>query len=757
MTRLKIAFKIPAVRRAAAAFFLALCAATAPAAAQDFNSVFDGQGGASLAGLVNDLRSEEETALNSRVPAPSAAKPEPGNNEQLHFWEDLKDDVFDNICKQAQISLNKGADFEKVAGIDGAFKRYLRQFPDNKIGLVDEVGVKLDAGYMFNDLLDIAGAAVKLGFSAGVEGRSVVVRKLGDAKYCNKLPSIADLRKVKTILPVNEKRISGMKPGEIWKFPAAFRASISGGAGLPVQPWATISLSLGASREMKPSVTLFKMSEKALRLRIRLDRVTILRAGASAGTSFNAGMLGLPDMDFFLADQLEKTVVREVNKYLALRLGLSANRAKGKKILLEFVLDPRDQEQIYRLVDFLNGNLGIIKKLIEMGIRFNDFSDSDDNSDGNEALGQVAQVASDGLGQESSFAGSDHYHSTSHGFSAVLPLAVNHERSAGYRYDRYQTLDSGEVLHVHNAFKKESTGNLNIPVLGQVFKHNTTQNFYVINGEDQDGALSDAAVVYQRYEGYVKHNERDARDMVERMNGILKYAGTRGEGVNSDFIIGTDALFPRLAEAADGEDRPKAKRYGSAVMSFTLVFAKEAVRDITAAAPAAIMKAVLNVMEGLSREIVGKALHLLNLDGEGNLVYDWDAARKLLEPYQRTEISPLYALDNFCQVVTGIVADLAGVREAGDQKARSKRLSQVLAGKGESRIGYERLMQIFIQLVDVKDISASLRLKTDKRIKGEANLNNTYNLYNEDLQESGQLAAANSLRDNFAEPSVLSD
>jgi len=399
------------------------------------------------------------SVTGTAAPTPSTAPANSGSNEQLHFWEQLKNDVFDNVCKQAQIDLNKGASIDNVAGISGSFKRYLRQYPDSKIGLIDEVGVKLDGGHTFGDILNTGVAPLHFGFSGSLEGKSVVVRKLGETKHCKTLVNIADIRKVKTILPVNAERISGMNPGEIWKFPAAFKMGISGGAGMPVQPWASVSFSLGASKEMKPSITLFKMSETAIRLRIRLDNVTILRAGASAGTSFSAGMIGLPEAEFFLVKELEKTVVREINNYLALRLGLSASRSKGKKILLEFMLDPKNPDHTARLVDFINGDLGIIRKLIDMGVHFTDFSSEDDNLEGNDELGEAQQVASDTLGMDASFAGSDHYNGSSHGFNAFLPLVAGYESNSGRRYDRYQTLGDEDVLHVHNVFKKTSSSN----------------------------------------------------------------------------------------------------------------------------------------------------------------------------------------------------------------------------------------------------------------------------------------------------------
>jgi hypothetical protein len=755
----------------AAVFFSLVCAICAPArSADEFSSFFEGANQGSMAELVGGLRTESAKVAGPKNPEAQPTQPAGGNNELLHFWEDLKSDVFDDICKDVEIPLEAGFDIADIAGVEGKFKRYMKQYPDNKIAVIDEVGVKLNASHTFTDIFNVNGNTFNIGFSGGLEGKSVVVRKTEESKYCKNLLKLADLRKIKTILPINEKRIGGMAVNEIWKFPARLHLGVSGGLGYPVQPWLSVGFSLGTSKELKPSVTLFKMDENKLRLRIRLDRITVKSAGASVGTSFDAGMIGLPEAEGFLMKELDKTLVKEFNKYIALKFGLSHSRAKGKKLLLEFIIDPKNPEQVSKLVDFLKGDLSIIKRLIEMGVRFNDFTDMDDNAAGQAAMQQVDEVAEQGLGLNSTFAGANHFNGTSNAMNIVLPIVLHRESSSGQRYDRYQTTDSDQVLHVHNASRNTSVSNINVPFLGKVFKHNTNQNFYAVNYEDTRGTISDAALVYQRYEGYIKHDERDAREMVTNMNEILKYAGAGGDGINSEFLIDVNTLFPRLtAEEAnpsgtdsDGNPAVKSKSYKSALMSFSLVFTKEAVRDIVAAPAATIMKAVFNVMEGLDREIISKVRHLFMIDKDNKVAYDWKAANKLLSEYKRDgddAFDPLSVVNSFCYNVANIVSDIASVRDTAGQKEKSERLTKVMAGKGKSRLGYEGMMQIVIQLVNVKDIYASLNIQTDKRIKGEENVASTYNVYNDNLQAgyNSQLGNANALRDRFSDPSVLSD
>ncbi|PIU18111.1 MAG: hypothetical protein COT18_11155, partial [Elusimicrobia bacterium CG08_land_8_20_14_0_20_59_10] len=155
--------------------------------------------------------------------------------------------------------------------------------------------------------------------------------------------------------------------------------------------------------------------------------------------------------------------------------------------------------------------------------------------------------------------------------------------------------------------------------------------------------------------------------------------------------------------------------------------------------------------------------HLFTFGSDGKVDYDWKTARKLLRQYEDNDsenrFDPLCVVHDFCYNVSRIVSDIASVGTAGDQKAKAKRLAEVMGGKGKSRVGYENMLQVVIQLVNVKDIYANLNIKTDKRIKGEENINDSYNLYNNDLQAgyTSQLNNANSLRDRFLDPSVLSD
>ena len=157
--------------------------------------------------LVGELLSESKKRPNPKAPESQPIQPNTGNNELLHFWEDLKSDVFDDICKGVVIPLDAGFDIGQIVGVEGKFKRYMKQFPDKKIAVIDEVGVKLNAAHSFSDIFNVNGKSFNIGFSGGLEGRSVVVRKTEETMYCENLLKLAPAQDQDH--PPHKQRING--------------------------------------------------------------------------------------------------------------------------------------------------------------------------------------------------------------------------------------------------------------------------------------------------------------------------------------------------------------------------------------------------------------------------------------------------------------------------------------------------------------------------------------------------------------------
>ncbi|MCG2726619.1 MAG: hypothetical protein L6420_10320 [Elusimicrobia bacterium] len=693
-------------------------------------------------------------------------------NEFIQFWDDLREDVWEDICKAARLDLSEKAEIADIVGIKGKFKRYLKQYPDKRIALIDEVGVGFTGNHT-SEIFNIADNPFNVSFNAKMEGKSIVVRRLNGIKYCDEILPLLDLRKVKTILPVKAERISKMKPGEIWKFPIILSIGLGGSISHNFNGL-SVSLSFGSSREKKPSITLYKMDEKTLRLRVRLDRATFKSVGASAGAfSVSAGDIGLFETENLLTKLVNKEIAREFNKYLSLKLGLSHDRAKGKKILIEFLLDARDSEQIDRLVDFLKGDLGVLRKLLKMGSQFNNVDVENDIQAGSDALNDMDNVGEDSLETESNFVGSAHFNSHGNAFNVQIPLLHSCQSDSNLRYDRYQTVEGKEILHSHQASQNISRSSINIPWIGKRHKRNVRQTMYVVNYEKMGGEVSEPVVLYQRYDGAVRYSESTARSMIEDANDILQYAGTNGEGTNPDYTIDTNPLFPKLAEAENNPEYdengfaipPARRQYKSAILSFSIVFTKTAIRDIINAPAKLVMKAFFNILAGFNKKVIDQVAHLFDITADGKVKYSYgEVARVLKKEFYWMDDnddreSPMNAVRDVCYKVSRIVADLASVKNAAGWKEQSKLMAKVLSGKSKSRIGYSRMLKLLVQFVNPKNLYANINFQTHKKIEGEEDITVKQDFFNPEagMNYDSQMANATELRNMFNNPSTLTD
>lgn len=107
-----------------------------------------------------------------------------------------------------------------------------------------------------------------------INGKSIVVRPLGSDNYYKNLKLLVNLKKIKTILPINEKRIEEMQVGEIWKVPLYTRFSFSG--------------SFGGSQ---------RIISKLIKLGLRFNEF-------DEGLNYNAGMQSLNNITNQAAQQL---------------------------------------------------------------------------------------------------------------------------------------------------------------------------------------------------------------------------------------------------------------------------------------------------------------------------------------------------------------------------------------------------------------------------------------------------------------------
>ena len=717
---------------------------------------FDAGAGISISEAVGELKAQSAAV---RAPAVSSA----GISSSLaRFWEDLKNDTLEGACENAEIKLNKDGKLPGMAGVGADFKRYMRKFPDGRLALIDEVKLNLSVG-INQELLNIPElGALSVGMTGLLEGKSQVVRPLESDSYCRELKTLVDLYEVKTVLPARISRIAAMKNGELWKLPLTLRLGFSAGAGAVIQEVLSVSISAGQSNESKPSVTLYRMDDDNLRLRLRLDRVAVRSVGASVSSAeIPVADIGLVNAENILAREINRSWAKEINKYIALKLSFARSRSSGKKLLLEFILNPNSPEQMASLEKFLRGDFGLLKRFMEMNLRFNDFSEADDIAGGMEDIQGVGQQAGQALDSEAGFSGSNMYHGHSDALHVQVPVLHTRDDAWSSSYNRYQSqANSGEVLHVQQQGRTSTGNSLNIPLVGTVVKYSSQKNVYVVNREVADGQATRPVMMYQQNEGFVRNSDGTARHMIEKANGMLRYVGSDGNGMAD--LIPAAAIFAPLPAPADPGQLTQSKVYGSALMSFKLLINERGVNGIIFAPAQAILKAYLNMMRETEAAVIDKVLDLFTVNEEGEVGFDHKAAQKRLGTAFLTGCdngtNPLDIVRTLAKAATQVIRDLASVKEASDWKERSERLSGIAAGDSRSGLGYEDFMKVVLQLVSPDDVSAEVYLHTDKKVKGEADLTRTYRFFNgRDNNFDSALSEVSQAQERFAEPSLLTD
>ncbi len=674
------------------------------------------------------------------------------STEELHFWDKLQHDVFDDLCRQLKLRLKQDVEIPNIADVEGKAQRKLKRYPDNTLALIDELNFRLRLGHT-RHLLDL-GDDIGLGFHLGmrIEGASIVIRPMGGTKSCEAAARLLNIFKFKSIIPLKAKRISKMANGELWKIPAViwagFTPTIGGGAGN-----ISVSVSFGISNERLSTVSLYRMNDRELRLRLRIDQAVIKASGVSLHATIAPVTVTLDNLDIALQDYMGELVghtlarlaAKEFRDYVYASFGLTHANRRGRKLLMEYILDPRDEEQMEALVGLLrDGELDVLSRLVEMASRWNLIPDTDDINDISE-LHDLEEAWGGRLNARTSYAGVNGYDRTADGSRLHVPLIVNHRTSDGFDYERiYSSETDGGVLHIHTAYNRKSSDFIDLPFFGKIFKHNTNKTAYVFNRQAPDGSVSRPVLVYNHREGMVRYGKDRARKMLEEVNGIMRYAGVKGEGENPMAALPIDAIQPPGRKSFLNLFP---KIYKSAVMNFTLTFNENAILDIMLTRPAMIFKAFANLLKKSSKALMHKLLSVAKIGDDGSVNFKrGDIARSL---WNRAR--------DLCRTASRLVRDIIAIRSAGSWKKRSELLAKLISGKSESRFGYSRILKVLIQLVSPRDITAVMTYNTNKKVKTEEDVSVRYEFKPGGGTQTSIAESFHRERIRFATPSTLSD
>ena len=702
-------------------------------------------------------------------PSPSTAV---ATAEMSRFWEKLRSGTIDPLCHKVQLKLTKGAKTpDGIFGLDGGIRRSIKQFPDGNLALVDEIKLSLTAalGQQLASLPDVG--SLSIGLSGRLEGKSQVVRPLEDKGFCNEVLQWSKFYEMKLVLPSTQKRIVKMKVGEIWKLPLSMSMSFGISAGANIAQVVNISLSASASRESKPSVTLRRLDADHLRLRLRLDRLTVTSVGMSASTvqipldavglqeagALTANILSqaVPKIarKYITAELFDKMLLKEINKYMSAQLSFSHSNYTGKKLLMEFILNPNNPEQMEGLEKFMRGDFGLLNRFIELGLKFSKFKEGDDALEGMGGLEEASEQVGDMLEADSGFAGTDLYRGRSNNVGLRVPLVGSHSLSWGSSYHRYQSMArEGETIHVYQKTRSYTGNTLDIPFLGTVIKQNSQKDIMVLNQENADGSVSRPVFLYQQYEGLVGQGNGAVERMLEKANGVLRYVGVNGLGTDGSAQLPVGDILASTST----------RRYTSGMMSFKMLINEQGMQDIIFSPAQAIMKAFMNMMREVHAEIIDRVMGLFTFDKKGEVTYDTAAAERALGVSSSDEFAegcnPFEIINNLAYTATRVIQDLAGVRDEPDWKKQSEKFSNIAGGKSKSGLGYEDFLKVMVQLTKPANVSVSVYVHLDPKKKGVADVTQTYEYFNNKTKSyDATLSGVTQMRDRFSDPAELSD
>ncbi len=756
--------------------FAAVCLAAAvrPAAASlgDMGSIFDGGADADKVwGEILDTQVDGSDWV-LKDPEDSVSDDNPSAPDKHDFWERLEARAFESLCKNLRLQVKQKLQGGEFAETAIRVKRRLRRMPQGNLAIVDESSIELSLG-ISRQLADFADESLGVSIFAGsrLEGMSYVVRPIEGEKSCKELDRLINPFDLKTVLPLSGKRFSKMDVGELWKIPLTMELRVGVGVGGRIVEELPISISFGRSRQGSASVTLYRVSPEVLRFRFRLDQARIKSKGASATVYVSAVELGLPVGENILTKFVSRAVAKQINRYLSAQFNISKHNRKGRQAVIEFLLDPRDAEQMTALAKVLKGDLNILDALRRMVYTRNGML-----AEREKARQEVLKLEGgheQALGLDATFAGLSEYDRTSRPFRFVIPILFDYESSKDKSTDHYILLDdSGEEFDIHRAGKRSGYGFFDIPFLGQMTKHETQQRAEVFTRKDKDGKISDPVAIYIRQEGFLRESASSSRSIARRIDAITGLTGTGGEGRNERTSLPIEELFPKYPKKKHDPRRRRRSggpqnthrgnstpNYRRGMMSLTVAFHQKAIQDILHASPREVIAAYTHTLTGETREMMEAALKHGTIQKDGKIEYKRRKISKEtgIDPFGSSagNNNPYWDLRRAAKKATKIVQDLAAAAQAADPEKQAEAFLNVLAGESKSGLAFDEIVKILIQLVDPTDITAEFYVQVVKKIKGEEDINARYVLH-----EGGESELLDSMiraKARFAPPTTLRD
>ncbi len=671
--------------------------------------------------------------------------------ERVSFGEKMRERVLDQLCRKLKLKYDYSlpGDF---SGTGAGTKRWLAPMPDGRLSIVDEERLSVGYGHNFTQALEQApGVTAGIWLGGRIDGTSMVIRPLQGKLTCKEVDRLVDLRDIKTVLPFKAERIAAMKVGELWRMPFRLTVGHTESVAYALEDLA-VSLSFNGTETGAATLTLLRLSDSELRFRFRVDRVEIRTKGGRIAAI-------IPAVEFaslggnILANLVDRELAKQLNRYTMASLGFSKSRQQGKRVLLEYVVDPRDPAAAEAVAQALHGDF---QSLVKMGWRMGTQQSTDESTEA--AYLNLKSEHDERLGP-AEFAAINAYNQKARSTTLNLPFLTAQSWTSLTSDDtmtRYTGVEG--QIHLQRADKSHQSEYLDIPWVGPLFKSREQRDVQVVTAARKGDEYGDPIVIYLQQHGYLRTTDAAIRGQAKQISDLMALAGARGNGPNPQLAIPLDKHLPEPPppERSYQNDRfnrlEPANRKGA--MSFTLVFNQEGVKQLLAATAEDVLKAYAAVSE------TSPAARWLLANGRiaenGRLDYDERQARADLPGEKAPQANkPADDMRRMAADVAGIVADLMTARSATNNQARSEALAKAFGGLGESGLPHERVLRVFVQLVDPMNLTADFVATVDRpKKKGDTAM---HYILKRGRPDNTLLSLAGEAKARFAEPSILVD
>jgi hypothetical protein len=701
------------------------------------------------------LEAPRKTPPGATIPM----SPEEGyaSPERIQFTEGMRRNVLDQLCRNAQIPLSGSFNMGNVGSAGAQVLRRLRVMPDNHVALEDQDTVNLSLGH--NLLTAMEGAATfGLWVGGSFQGTSLVIRPMPTTNSCDEITRLFKLTDAKTVFPFKPERLTDMGVGELWKIPAVVTIGHAESVTEPISNgnWGSGVISFGIGQTGTAMMTVFRMAPDKIRFRFRISHARIHNKSGQIVATYPAATLFATPANI-LRKTVDNALADQIANYLTATFSLIFQNTDGQQLLMEFILDPNKPEDMQELAAVLHGDFDVLLKMAQRMINLKatperaqkDFVD----------LETEQQAA---LQRKANFPGIDVYHKATRSLHLLFPLLFDHTSGSDLGDDRIVRLDDqGGEVHLYHANSNSASGLINVPIKGQLIKHNVQQSAQSFVFKDKDGKTSDPQAVFIQQEGFLRDNSDDVRRMAADMNSILSMAGARGGAPNPRTALPVDRLLPPEPATAvhptAEQDSAAAPSYHDGNLALTLALNEKAVASILAASGDLIVRCYANTLDGMDKAVMNWVLQNGQMNQNGILSVDEDAlSNRFFHGDPRDQQDQIDWVRRLCRTATDIVTDIATVRQAPTPEARAQALVKVMAGKGESGLAYDDIMKVLVQMADPLDIAADLVINVNKDIKGDPNLH-AHMALKKDRPDNLGLRQAGDAKNRFAQPSELVD